>query len=205
MSRRSSIPASLHPTPSRTALDFETDRRRREDPARRRIESEGRMKDWVKRHPLASYFFVAYAVSWSIAVPLALQAQGILPERLPWSLHYLTAFGPAAAALLIARLLREPAGTTERAEPRSVARGIFWWTVGFGSPLLLFVIALVAARIAGRTGPPWTSLGQVNFLPDLGLAAWGLWFVTSGVGEGRSLAGATGRVEQRLPVRLAHA
>jgi len=141
------------------------------------------MKGWVTRHPLPSYFFVAYAVSWSIAVPLALQAQGVLPERLPWSLHYLTAFGPAAAALLIARLLREPARTAERAESRSVARGILWWTVGFGSPLLLFVIALVTARIAGQTATTWTSLGRVNFLPDLGMAAWGLWFITSGVGE----------------------
>lgn len=50
------------------------------------------MKEWVARHPLASYFVVAYTVSWSIAVPLALQAQGVLPERLPWSLHYLTMF-----------------------------------------------------------------------------------------------------------------
>jgi pimeloyl-ACP methyl ester carboxylesterase/membrane protease YdiL (CAAX protease family) len=141
------------------------------------------MTDWVKRHPLASYFFVAYGVSWSIAVPLALQAQGVVFHRLPWSLHYLTAFGPAAAALLIARLLREPAGTAERAEPRSVARGIFWWTVGVGSPLLLFAIARAATRIAGQTVPTWTSLGHVNFLPDLGVMAWGLWFLTSGIGE----------------------
>jgi len=52
------------------------------------------MKAWVSRHPLTSFFFIAYAVSWSIAVPLALQAQGALFQRLPWSLHYLTAFGP---------------------------------------------------------------------------------------------------------------
>ncbi|MGB2714432.1 MAG: CPBP family intramembrane glutamic endopeptidase [Vicinamibacterales bacterium] len=141
------------------------------------------MKDWVKRHPLSSYFFVAYIASWSIAVPLALQAQGVVADRLPWWLHYLTAFGPAAAALLIARLLREPGAAAERAEPRSVARRIFWWTVGVGSPLLLFVIALIVARIAGQTGPTWTSLGHVNFLPDLGVAAWGLWFLTSGAGE----------------------
>jgi len=137
------------------------------------------MKDWVTRHPLASYFFVAYVVSWSIAVPLALQAQGVLAERLPWSLHYLTMFGPAAAALLIARLLQEPARTAERTEPRSVARGIYWWTVGFGSPLLLFVGALIAARIASQTSPTWTSLGHVNYLPDLGLTACGLWLATA--------------------------
>lgn len=141
------------------------------------------MKSWVMRHPLAAFFLVAYAASWSIAVPLALQAQGVLPERLPWSLHYLTAFGPATAALLIGRLLREPRSAGERAAPGTVARRIVWWTVGFLSPLLMFVIALVAARIAGQAAPTWTSLGAVNFLPELGLTAWGLWFLTSGVGE----------------------
>jgi membrane protease YdiL (CAAX protease family) len=141
------------------------------------------MKNWVAQHPLTSYFLVAYAVSWSIAVPLALQAQGILPARVPWSLHYLTAFGPAAAALVIARLLREPTATAEHTRPTSVADRLFWWAVGIGSPLLLFVVAQVAARLAGQTGPTWMSLGQANFLPDLGVMAWGLWFLTSGLGE----------------------
>ena len=141
------------------------------------------MKSWVIRHPLSSFFFVAYAMSWSIAVPLALQAQGVLPERLPWSLHYLTAFGPAVAAFLIARLLREPAEGAERPQSPSVAGSSLWWTVGFGSPLLLLLIAQGAARIVGQTGPTWTSLGNVNFLPHLGLMAWALWFLTSGCGE----------------------
>jgi hypothetical protein len=134
------------------------------------------MKTWVTHHPLSSFFVVAYAVSWSIAVPLALQAQGVLPERLPWSLHYLTAFGPAVAAFLIARLVCEPHGGDERAQSPSVPRSILWWTVGFGSPLILLLIAQGAARIVGQTGQNWTSLGDVNFLPHLGLMAWALWF-----------------------------
>ena len=141
------------------------------------------MKGWIRRHPLSSFFCVAYGVSWSIGVPLALQAQGVVPDRLPWSLHYLTAFGPVAAAFLIARLLRESTAVPERAPSTSVGQSIYWWTVGFGSPLILFVVAQVAARIAGQNVPTWTSLGQVNFLPDVGVMAWGLWFLTSGLGE----------------------
>ena len=141
------------------------------------------MKDYVQRHPLTSYFFLAYAVSWSLAVPLALQAQGIIAERLPWALHYLTAFGPAAAAVAIGWLRREPGGTTNGVQRESNTRSILWWTVGFGSPLLLFLIAQVTVRIVGQTAPTWTSLGHINFLPDFGLAAWGLWFITSGCGE----------------------
>lgn len=140
------------------------------------------MKGWIKRHPLSSYFFVAYAVSWSIAVPLALQAQGILATHLPLALHYLTAFGPAAAAILIARLLREPLSPSERGPSKSIVRPV-WWAIGFASPLFLFVIAQLAAAIAGQTVPAWKSLGHVSFLPDFGIAAWGLWFLTSGCGE----------------------
>src|SRR5215510_6225101 len=98
------------------------------------------MKTWVERHPLSSFFCLAYLVSWSIAVPLALQAQGLLPERLPWSLHYLTAFGPAVAALLVARMPRELTRPSDRARATHDARPILWWTIGLGSPLILFVI-----------------------------------------------------------------
>ena len=140
-------------------------------------------KGWLRRHPLPVFFCVAYGVSWSIGVPLALQAQGVVPERLPWSLHYLTAFGPAAAALLVARLLRGSASRGERAHRPSVHQSVFWWTVGFASPLILFLIAQVAGRILGQGVPGWTSLGRVGFLPDLGVMAWGLWFLTSGLGE----------------------
>ena len=40
-----------------------------------------------------------------------------------------------------------------------------------------------------QTVPEWMSLGQVSFLPDLGLGAWFLWFATSGCGEGTWLRG----------------
>jgi hypothetical protein len=36
---------------------------------------------------LSTYFVVAYAASWSVGVPLALQAQGVVAWELPWALH----------------------------------------------------------------------------------------------------------------------
>ena len=56
-------------------------------------------------------------------------------------------------------------------------------------------IAQLAGRLMGQPVPSWRALGQVNCLPDLGLAAWGLWFATSGVGEE---AGWRGFVDQAL-------
>jgi membrane protease YdiL (CAAX protease family) len=141
------------------------------------------MKHWVTRYPILSYALVAYAVSWSVSVPLALQATGVLDTRLPLSLHYLTAFGPATAAFVVARLLRQPSAGVERGQPTSRTREIRWWAVGFGSPLIFFIAAALIARIGGQNAPTWNSLGRVHFLPELGVMAWGLWFLTSGIGE----------------------
>ena len=128
------------------------------------------MKGWIEHHPLASYFVAAYAISWSIALPLALQAHDLLPYRLPWAVHYLTAFGPAAAALLVTVLTRDHTITARSARRKAA---ISWWVVGFVSPLLLFVVAQIAARALGQAVPTWSSLGHINYLPDLGAARSG--------------------------------
>lgn len=132
------------------------------------------MKRWLTRHPLGSYFVLTYAISWSIAVPLALQAQGIINTQLPAALHYLTMFGPALAALCMIRLLSDTLSGTHARARRS--RRWKWWTIGFTSPLAMFVAAHVIGRLTRQPTPTWTTLGHVNFLPDLGLFAWCLWF-----------------------------
>jgi membrane protease YdiL (CAAX protease family) len=136
---------------------------------------------WVNQHSLAAYYLLAYACSWIIALPLALQTQGILSTHLPLSLHYLTAFGPAVAAAIVQRLVREPQEHPKAAG--SAKNRVTWVAIGFVSPLLLFGFAQLCARILGQPAASWTELGQVNFLPDLGLGAWLLWFLTNGWGE----------------------
>ena len=106
------------------------------------------MKAWIGRHPLSAYYLLAYICSWSVAVPLALQGQGLVTLHLPLALHYLTAFGPAIAALIVARLLREP-GRRET-KPLEGGRGVAWWIVGAMSPLLLFAAAQLVALAAGQ-------------------------------------------------------
>lgn len=137
----------------------------------------------LTRHPLTTYFVLSYAMSWIIAVPLALQAQGITHTHLPFTLHYFMAFGPAVAALATASLLHEPLSGRQRKSKRSLLYRSLWWTVGFGSPLAMYAVAQLAARIASQNAPSWQDLGRVNFLPQLGFTAWWLWFATNGLGE----------------------
>ena len=144
----------------------------------------GMARAWIARHPVWTFYALAYLYSWSIAVPLAAQALGLTSTHLPWALHYLTAFGPAIAAMMVARLLR-----TSDAERRTASisverpRVLAWSIVGLASPLVLFEAARLSVRLAGEAAPSWPSLGAVNFLPDLGLGAWVMWLVTSGIGE----------------------
>jgi membrane protease YdiL (CAAX protease family) len=142
------------------------------------------MTAWIARHPLRSFYVLSYVCSWSIAVPLALQARGLTSTHLPLSLHYLMACGPAMAAMVVTRACRTNEALPHVPSiPEDRARTILWCVVGFASPLMLFEVTRIAARLAGHDPLSWSSLGAVSFLPDLGLSAWAMWFVTNGIGE----------------------
>jgi membrane protease YdiL (CAAX protease family) len=138
----------------------------------------------MRRSPVAAYFIFAFFFSWLVAVPLALQRAGVLSTHLPYSLHYLMAFGPMLAALIVV-------GATEgrRGLGRFLARGfrlsVGWPWLAFAllAPLVLFAVGVGTAVLIGRPGPGVGALGRINFLPDLGVAAWLLWILTSGLGE----------------------
>ena len=100
-------------------------------------------------------------------VPLAL-ARHRLIAPLPGWLHYLSAYGPLLAAMLVSGQAEGAAGT--RAWWSRLTR----WRAGPGpwalalSPLLLYVGAAVAERLAFGRWPDVRLLGRINFLPDLG-------------------------------------
>lgn len=140
---------------------------------------------WLARHPGLAYFGLAYAFSWAVELPLAAAAQGWVPWRVPSTLHYLAAFGPLLAALVVV-------GATEgRVGVRRWLAGLLRWRVGWvswlgavGLPIGLFVAAALVDYFT--TGQPlqWARLGQVDYLPDLTpLGALGLWLLTFGLGE----------------------
>jgi membrane protease YdiL (CAAX protease family) len=138
----------------------------------------------MRRNPLAAFFVLAFLLSWLLAVPLALQRAGVLPARLPYSLHYLMAFGPMLSALLVVAATEGRAGLRRfltRGFRPSVGPG--WLLFAGLTPLLFLAVGLASVAISGRPVPGIRELGQINFLPNLGLWAWLLWTVTSGLGE----------------------
>lgn len=136
-----------------------------------------------RRQLFIRYALIAYLISWVIEIPLALKAQGLISFDIPFAVHYLAAFGPFVAALIMTWQENGSAGLKElaaramkwRVEPA-------WWLVAI-SPLLLLVALSVVVRLFQGNWLDFRMLGRFDFLPDLGGAAILLWLTTYGLGE----------------------
>ncbi len=138
----------------------------------------------IQRHPLSIFLVIAYAVTWAIAVPLALGAHGLLNWKLPQAIHYLAQFGPAAAAIIVTALTSGRDGLRELGTRAVKWRvGAKWLLIAAGSPIALFTVAALIARFVDGQWLNLWDLGNVNFLPAIGPAALPMWFVTNGLGE----------------------
>lgn len=132
---------------------------------------------------LMLYFVLAYAISWSIGIPLALKHQGILAISIPDWLHYFVAYGPLLSALLVTYFSEGSHGIKQLGAKMLLWKvHPIWWAVAV-SPLLVGALCMAALGLV--TGEPiaLAELGNVNFLPPLGLAALPLWLFTFGIGE----------------------
>lgn len=132
---------------------------------------------------LIVFFLVAYAISWSVGVPLALAHQGLIPPILPPWTHYLIAFGPMISATLMTLIRDGTSGIRDLGRRMILWRNCpKWWIVAFSPLILGYAAILILNRVAGSQ-ITLASLGNVNYLPPLGLGALLLWFLTFGFGE----------------------
>lgn len=142
-----------------------------------------RTKTWSYGKPLISFFILAFALSWIWMVPLALKSQGLIKVDIPYSIHYLAAFGPMLAALIVTWISDGKDGlkdlfsriTKWRVRP-------LWWLVAVAPLWLYGFMAIVLWLIQGRS-PDISLVGQIDFLPNLGFGALVLWVFTFGFGE----------------------
>jgi len=140
---------------------------------------------WIKKHALVFYFILAYAVTWCFEIPIALSAREMIKAQVPMAIHYLGAFGPMIAALMVTALTERTAGI------RALLSRWFKWRVEIRyyafavlAPAVLFALAVLINRVATGVWPDLSLLGEADYLPYLGpLGALMLWFLTYGLGE----------------------
>jgi membrane protease YdiL (CAAX protease family) len=112
----------------------------------------------LKRHPLISYFVIAYGLAWAIEVPLALSANGVLP-KLPTPIAALViaaaTFAPAAAAFIMTGVLDGKPGVVRLLRRLVLWRvGIQWYVIVLvGIPVIALLAALVVPGVAASFQP----------------------------------------------------
>lgn len=150
-----------------------------------RIQGVGARVVLSRRVEVVAFLVLTFVLSWSVQVPLALSATGVLSVSPPMALHYLASFGPLLAALVVTAVTRGAAGC------RDLLAGLRRWRVGVGyyliavaAPVVVFlVLALVQWGVDGDR-PDLGLLGQADYLGTPGvLAVLLLWLLTFGLGE----------------------
>lgn len=138
---------------------------------------------WAKKRPLLSFFLLAYVLSWVVEIPLVLKAKGIIQTEIPFSLHYLAAYGPMLSALIVTGLTGGSRGLQELLGRMTKWRvNPVWWLVT-AAPLGFNLLITVALWLIQGVRIDILAMGQVDFLPALGLAALPMWILTFGIGE----------------------
>src|SRR4030067_3705845 len=148
------------------------------------VESTDRESNPVMLHPLLVYYLLALAFSWSVLLLLGAEKQGWIDLQVPYAIHYLAAFGPMLAALVVT------AATSGKAGLKELWGRITKWQVGWKwaafcilSPAVVFALAIPIVRLIKGEWPDLRLLGPANYLPPLGIGVILIWVVTYGFGE----------------------
>ena len=123
------------------------------------------IRGWAQRHRVASFFMLAYALTWLAWLPTVLGYGGDLNQVL----SLIAQFGPAVAALVVTWYL----GASVRGWARSIVRWRVaprWYVVALGLPILLIGVEGAIFGLLGNLIDPSLVPGSLAaYLPTL---AW---------------------------------
>jgi membrane protease YdiL (CAAX protease family) len=137
----------------------------------------------MQRHPVATFFLFAFAITWVVWVPRAAASQGLLVTDLPIVVGQVWSWGPAIAALGAAAL------TGGRTALRELGARLVRWRVGWQWYLVVLIgpaaFSFTVAGLYALLGGSWAAAAPRAL--DVGVLALVPLFVvlalTDGVGE----------------------
>lgn len=132
-----------------------------------------RIITWVKEHPLALFFVLAFAISWTIWLPQVAFVQGFLDKPVSPYLHLAGGLGPMLAAIIVTGLIGGSNGIREHVRRMFRWRvRMTWHLIAWFGPVVLFAIAAVIVRIMGGTWPDLSQFGRTDEYPELPLVVY---------------------------------
>ena len=124
------------------------------------------IKAFIKRHPLLSYFALAFAISWGgilIAVGLGPGGFSATPQQLQMAVPYAVPamiLGPSVAGILLTAFLYGRAGLREfRSRLLKWRVGAGWYAVALlTAPLVSTAVLLALSLVSPSTYPAYSPL-----------------------------------------------
>ena len=139
----------------------------------------------LARHPLLWFIVLAYAMSWICWLPLLADRQDWVDWTASPYLHLVGGLGPAVAALIVTAAVTGRHGVVEILRRTVAWRGrLGWLALAALGPLVLFAVAVLAARLLEGSWPDVTRFGASTEYPTLPLAVfWAANLLFYGYGE----------------------
>jgi membrane protease YdiL (CAAX protease family) len=138
------------------------------------------LPQWMRQHPLFSFFFIAYAFSWIVFIPYVLAEWGILTGN--FTIFYIIhTFGPALAAIALTSVISGRTGL------QNLRQRVRQWRASW--PWYLFVLlGIPALVILGVIIQPGALMNHKGLTTGL-LLGYPLYYVATifGVGLGEEL------------------
>ncbi|MBE0669972.1 MAG: CPBP family intramembrane metalloprotease [Anaerolineales bacterium] len=126
--------------------------------------TENRIISFIKQNPLISIYIIMFTIAWSVMIPQALYAQGIISVQLPGILEIFIGWSPAIAALIVYGVLAGRTGI------REIFGRFLIWRVGFR--WYFIGIFLLAVIILGGIGLHVLFGGARPVIPAAGKPLW---------------------------------
>ena len=130
---------------------------------------------WMQQHPMFSFFFMAYALSWIVFIPYVLAERGILKGNFTF-FYILHTFGPAIAAIVMTSIL------TGRTGLQNLRQRIRQWRAPWQWYLFLLV-GIPALVMIGIILQPGAMEGYKGFTTSL-LVRYPFYLITAFLGVG---------------------
>lgn len=142
---------------------------------------------WLRRHPIACYLGITFAVTWGVWVPLAATGHVVTTGFAP--IYLVGLLGPLAGAVVMSAIVAGAAGVRAVvARMVRVRAGVRWWAVGLGMPLAVAVVLAAGGYTIATFGigheHGWRDFGAFNGFPRTSpLVLWLLLVLVNGFGE----------------------
>jgi membrane protease YdiL (CAAX protease family) len=123
------------------------------------------MRSLIQRHPLTSFFLLAFGIAWAILIPSVLSSYGLISLPLGGLLLLVMGYGPTIAAVIVSGALGGKSEIKSLLERLLIWRvGWDWWAITLLLNGGIILLALGLYAVTGNDVPPFPKLEPVLLL-----------------------------------------